>query len=221
MKFDISARYQTAVDFGQRAKEFQLPVEVWTVAAEIAESDSTLSVDDLENLTGLSPTGIREAINYLLSENLVLSHTVSWQEFSDARAKTPLSERRPAAKRESTPRSPSQIQQGVESSLGNNPSVSAIANSKTPEATPLVWADIATAGGYRLKTIMEKIGILRGGGVEGDFLVYQVFVRVPYQLLHKEGIRSLDLVNNNTMIQNEELYLAIVKATKEVTGVQI
>src|SRR6478736_2063473 len=75
--------------------------------------------------------------------------------------------------------------------------------------------------GRLLRPILAQIENLKGGGVEGQLLVYQVFLRVPYQLLHDEGIKALHLVDERTVIQNPVLYAAIVKAAKDVTGVEL
>lgn len=74
--------------------------------------------------------------------------------------------------------------------------------------------------GRLLRPILAQIENLKGG-VEGQLLVYQVFLRVPYQLLHDEGIKALHLVDERTVIQNPILHAAIVKAAKDVTGVEL
>ena len=75
--------------------------------------------------------------------------------------------------------------------------------------------------GRLLRPILAQIENLKGGGVEGQLLVYQVFLRVPYQLLHDEGIKALHLVDERTVIQNPLLHAAIVKAAKDVTGIEL
>ena len=75
--------------------------------------------------------------------------------------------------------------------------------------------------GRLLRPMLAQIENLKGGGVEGQLLVYQVFLRVPYQLLHEEGIKALHLVDERTVIQNPALHAAIVKAAKDVTGVEL
>ncbi|MEO7098936.1 MAG: hypothetical protein ABI162_06210 [Luteolibacter sp.] len=74
--------------------------------------------------------------------------------------------------------------------------------------------------GRLLRPMLAQIENLKGG-VEGQLLVYQVFLRVPYQLLHEEGIKALHLVDERTVIQNPALHAAIVKAAKDVTGVAL
>lgn len=75
--------------------------------------------------------------------------------------------------------------------------------------------------GRLLRPMLAQIENIKGGGVEGQLLVYQVFLRVPYQLLHDEGIKSLHFVDERTVIQNPVLHAAIVKAAKDVTGVDL
>lgn len=77
------------------------------------------------------------------------------------------------------------------------------------------------SGGRLLRPILEQIERIKGGGVEGQLLVYQVFLRVPYDLLCEEGIKSLHFVDDQTTIHNPKLLEAIVKAAKDVTGVEL
>lgn len=79
----------------------------------------------------------------------------------------------------------------------------------------------APPNGHMLRPLLEQIENIKGGGVEGQLLVYQVFLRVPYQLLHDEGIQALHFVDERTVIQNPALHAAIVKAAKEVAGVNL
>jgi len=77
------------------------------------------------------------------------------------------------------------------------------------------------ANGRLLRPLLEQIGNIKGGGVEGQLLVYQVFLRVPYQLLHDEGIKALHFVDERTVIHNPALHEAIVKAAKDVAGIDL
>ncbi len=85
---------------------------------------------------------------------------------------------------------------------------------------PAALPDGEQPNGRLLRPILAQIENLKGG-VEGQLLVYQVFLRVPYQLLHDEGIKALHLVDERTVIQNPILHAAIVKAAKDVTGVEL
>jgi hypothetical protein len=95
--------------------------------------------------------------------------------------------------------------------------------SKTPEASPTPEAtpDAELEKGCLLRPMLTQIENLKGGGVEGQLLVYQVFLRVPFQLLHDEGIKSLQLVDEKTVIRNPELHAAIVKAAKDVAKIDL
>ncbi len=74
--------------------------------------------------------------------------------------------------------------------------------------------------GRLLRPILAEIENIKGG-VEGQLLVYQVFLRVPYKLLYEEGIKALHLVDEKTVIRNPDLHAAIVKAARDVTGVEL
>jgi hypothetical protein len=71
---------------------------------------------------------------------------------------------------------------------------------------------------YKLRPILAQIEKLCGGGIEGDLLVYQVFLRIPLNLLRAEGISSLHIVDDQTSFDSPALLEAIMSATKEVTG---
>jgi hypothetical protein len=71
---------------------------------------------------------------------------------------------------------------------------------------------------YKLRPILAQIEKLCGGGIEGDLLVYQVFLRIPLNLLRAEGISSLHIVDDQTSFDSPALLEAITSATKEVTG---
>lgn len=71
---------------------------------------------------------------------------------------------------------------------------------------------------YKLQPIISQIEKLSSGGVEGSVLVYQVFLKVPTDLLRDEGIESLKLVDANTEFSSQKLCQAIVRATAQITG---
>ena len=71
---------------------------------------------------------------------------------------------------------------------------------------------------YKLQPIISQIEKLSSGGVEGSVLVYQVFLKVPTELLRNEGIESLKLVDANTEFSSQKLCQAIVRATTQITG---
>ncbi len=103
--------------------------------------------------------------------------------------------------------------------LWQKPDPAQVAAAKPVVASPT--PDDDQPQGLLLRPLLEQIENLKGGGVEGQLLVYQVFLRVPYQLLHDEGIKSLHFVDKLTVIQNPALHAAIVKAAKDVAGIDL
>lgn len=103
--------------------------------------------------------------------------------------------------------------------LWQKPDPAQVAASKP--VTPAALPNGEQPNGRLLRPLLAQIENLKGGGVEGQLLVYQVFLRVPYQLLHDEGIKALHFVDERTVIQNPALHAAIVKAAKDVTGVEL
>jgi hypothetical protein len=153
---------------------------------------------------------------------------------------TPMAAVRPALPQASAPRESSVpnrhmgAQEGVSLRLGTiSPQKTAVSTNawlwQKPDSAQVAASTHATSSplaneqytGRLLRPMLEQIENLKDGGVEGQLLVYQVFLRVPYQLLHDEGIKALHLVDERTVIQNPVLYAAIVKAAKEVTGVEL
>lgn len=315
MNTAIPDRYLPAADFEKLAQDFDFPVEVWTVAAELTTVTQATSPAELEKLTGLGSAQVKEALERLLAKKLVRQDVVSWKEFTAARAqargtdkstpaakpantpaatKTQSAKTQPAAAAVEPPASPevqppapaaapaqaaaptqpappeaakpepseppvtkSPASEPVALRLGQivpkapsdvqtarislkpapNSPAAAIASEPAaapePESTPKAEstpkpapspegiAIVTTKPGCLLRPILSKIENIKGGGVEGQLLVYQVFLRVPFQMLHDEGIKSLQLVDDKTRISNPELHAAIVKAAKEVTGIDL
>lgn len=71
---------------------------------------------------------------------------------------------------------------------------------------------------YKLAPIISQIEKLSKGGIDSTVLAYQVFLKVPPDLLQDEGIESLHLVDANTEFTNQKLCQAIIRATTELTG---
>lgn len=256
MSIAILDRYQLTADFEKRANDFDFPVGVWNVAAELAAVGEATSPSELEKLTGQSSDQVREALDRLLAKQLVRQNLISWKEFTAAReedrnaAKPPAEKTPPAKQAAPTPASP-QANAPVEFTLPNGHlaaqegvalRLGTISPQKTAATTTNAWlwqkpdpAQVAASmpvipaalpngehpNGRLLRPMLAQIENLKDGGVEGQLLVYQVFLRVPYQLLHDEGIKALHLVDERTVIQNPVLHAAIVKAAKEVTGVEL
>ncbi len=276
MSIAILDRYQLAADFEKRANDFDFPVGVWNVAAELAEVGEATSPSELEKLTGQSSDQIREALDRLVAKELVRQNLISWKEFTAAREEgrnaakppaeitppapvfkaAPVAATSPAKQAAPTPAptaKPDQpqanapagstapnghlaAQEGVALRLGTiSPQKPAAATTNAwlwqkPEraqvaaSKPVIPAKLPNGehpDGRLLRPLLAQIENLKGGGVEGQLLVYQVFLRVPYQLLQDEGIKALHLVDERTVIQNPVLHAAIVKAANEVTGVEL
>lgn len=73
----------------------------------------------------------------------------------------------------------------------------------------------------KLRPVINAIETKGGGGISGQLLVYRVFLRVPFGSLYDEGITSLKLVDENSMVRNPDLKAAILDAAREVAGVEL
>lgn len=244
MNITILDRYLLADDFDELASSLNFPPEVWNVAAVLGDVTSPTSPFELEQLTGQNADQIEEALKRLLAEKLVRQCVITWKEFSESRetyrssiAEASALRRKQTAPMYGGPARPSP--DGVAVRLGNMPQQGAASGTnawmrQSPDtvrvgASPQ-GATVAFSMGGRpsgqpsgrlLRPLMAQIEDIKGGGVEGQLLVYQVFLRVPFQLLQDEGIMSLHFVDDQTVIHNPALYTAIVKAAKDVTGIDL
>lgn len=250
MYIAISNRYLIADNFQKRAIDFNFPAEVWSVASALADLSKATTSSELENLTGLGSDQIRGALDRLLAEKLVREDLMSWKEFIAAKKSDSGAVRvTPAAPKPSA--NPAQPQPTAETAVRNGHlaaqggvalRLGSIAPQKGVVTSGMAWiaqradaAQVASfkspgnggnqsgdkSGGRLLRPMLEKIEKLKGGGVEGQLLVYQVFLRVPYELLSAEGIKSLHFVDDQTMIHNPALLQAIIKAAKDVIGIDL
>lgn len=250
MNTAIPDRYLLAADFEQRAVSVKFPPGVWNVAAALANVIEATSPFELEGMTGQSSDQILEALERLLAKKLVQQNLMSWKEYNDTKTASggshsilpPVNVVTAAAITPSKPVAPAyaptvkSTQEGVALRLGSithqqsapiatsawvsqKPDPAQVAASKPVAPAALTNGD--QANGRLMRPILAQIENLKGGGVEGQLLVYQVFLRVPYQLLHDEGIKALHFVDERTVIKNPALLTAIAKAAKEVTGVEL
>lgn len=238
MKPAIPDRYQLAADFEKRAPGFSFPAEVWNVAAELAEAGKPTSTSELEKLTGQNFEQIREALARLLAEKLVRQILLTWKEYTAAREEARIAARNvPVADKPVDPKpmpaanpnqSGARLGSIVPKPNGASSTTAWVSQKPDPAMVAASQPVIPTSlpngeqpNGRLLRPMLEQIENIKGGGVEGQLLVYQVFLRVPYQLLHDEGIKALHFVDERTVIQNPALHAAIVKAAKEVAGIEL
>jgi hypothetical protein len=279
--------YQLAADFEQRVADCDFPAGVWNVAAELAEVGQATTAFELARRTGQSPDYVRDALEQLISKQLVGQNRMSWKEFTALREEA-RSAAKPAtigmgAGARVVPVSATygatmpQPQAGV--SAGQPPAqakvgfrLGSISPQQPAAGTSSAWAaqtpspapaeapkpTVAAAPPIDKQPIIEqskgkqskgkqakseqpkseeskgeesKSRLLRpmlkqienhkGGGAEGQSLVHQVLLRVPYELLEEEGIKSLHLVDDHTVIQNPVLQAAIIKAAMDVAGIDL
>jgi hypothetical protein len=79
----------------------------------------------------------------------------------------------------------------------------------------------STNSPMKLRPVINAIETKGGGGISGQLLVYRVFLRVPFGSLYDEGITSLKLVDENSMVRNPDLKAAILDAAREIAGVEL
>jgi hypothetical protein len=275
--------YELAADFEQRVADCDFPAGVWNVAAELAEVGQATNAFELARRTGQSPDYVRDALEQLISKQLVRQNRMSWKEFTVVREQArsaaipttigmgagpkvvPVS----ASYGSTMPQSqagvpagypPAQAKVGFRlGSISPQPSAAGSSNawvSQTPNPAPVAapqptvsaappiekqqpiveqskgkqakgkqskgkQADDEQSNRRLLRPMLKQIENHKGGGAEGQSLVQQVFLRVPYELLQEEGIKSLHLVDDQTVIHNPALHAAIIKAAMEVAGIEL
>ncbi len=79
-------------------------------------------------------------------------------------------------------------------------------------------APAAATPEFRLKPLLDFIISQAGGGTVGQLAAYRVFLKVPNELLVQSGIRSLNLVSADFVIQNHALATSLLAAVEEVLG---
>lgn len=91
--------------------------------------------------------------------------------------------------------------------------------------TPSVPVAVETAAprekAWPLRPIIDAILRHGGGGVSGQLLAYRVFLRVPADLLDRAGLHSLNLVADDFLIRDPELYEALCRSLREVAGLDV
>jgi len=73
----------------------------------------------------------------------------------------------------------------------------------------------------RLGALIEFVVGHSPSRTEGQLAVYRVFLRVPPDLLKRNGIKSLSLVDNQTEVEDAELIEALEFAVKEAVGLDL
>jgi len=73
----------------------------------------------------------------------------------------------------------------------------------------------------KLRPLIEAITRKGGGGLNGQLLVYRVFLRVPPALMFNAGIKSLSLVDDSLELQDEETYSVIRAAAQSVASIDL
>lgn len=242
----IHDRYLLASDFDQRAVNIKFPPGVWSIAAALADVSEATSSMELERISGQSPDQVLNALDRLLDKKLVHQNLMSWEEFTTTKIISVVKPNIPVAVeilppvsvKPNKPSDPNSVPSptSVSLRLGSILRQQAVTVGATawvsqkPDpvqvsaSKPAVAVTTVNGGqpnGRLLRPILAQIENLKGAGVEGQLLIYQVFLRVPYQLLHDEGIKALHFVDEQTVIKNPALLAAIVKAAKEVTGVDL
>ncbi len=87
-------RYVRREDFEARIDQVELPVEVWTVFAELSEPRD---ITELNTRTSLACGIVQQAVDQLVTQQLARKLTISWRDFAAIKAATTAPFPTPAA----------------------------------------------------------------------------------------------------------------------------
>lgn len=73
----------------------------------------------------------------------------------------------------------------------------------------------------RLRTLIDAITRKGGGGLQGQLLVYRVFLRVPPAVMFSAGIKSLSLVDDSLELSDATAYEMIRNAARAVASIDL
>ena len=73
----------------------------------------------------------------------------------------------------------------------------------------------------RLRTLIDAITRKGGGGLQGQLLVYRVFLRVPPAVMFSAGIKSLSLVDDSLELSDATPYEMIRNAARTVASIDL
>jgi len=73
----------------------------------------------------------------------------------------------------------------------------------------------------KLRSLIDAITRKGGGGLNGQLLVYRVFLRVPPALMFAAGIKSLNLIDDALELSDERAYDAIRSAARSVASLDL
>ena len=82
-------------------------------------------------------------------------------------------------------------------------------------------AAVSTFAPRKLRRLIDAITVKGGGGLQGQLLVYRVFLRVPPALMFAAGIKSLNLIDDSIELQDERTYDAIRSAARSVASLEL
>ncbi len=88
-------------------------------------------------------------------------------------------------------------------------------------ASARVVATAVQEKAWPLRPIIDAILRHGGGGVSGQLLAYRVFLRVPADLLDRAGLHSLNLVADDFLLRDPELYAALSQSIRDVAGLDM
>lgn len=98
--------------------------------------------------------------------------------------------------------------------------VLAAATGAAIDTAPIQAAEGAFAP-RRLRTLIDAITRKGGGGLNGQLLVYRVFLRVPPALMFAAGIKSLNLIDDSLELSDARAYDAIRAAARTVASLDL
>lgn len=197
---------ERASKFDQLASTLQLRRYEW---AFLLALDGRTSAREIGKSLGLDDTTVLTMADFFLEQQLIVARSYSLTEY------TQLFD----IKNGATPATTSTAVNGNGSSAptrtGANPISFSLKRKSAAVAAPIQ----KTGPSLKLKPIMDFVIRQSGGGTTGQIAAYRVLLKVPRPLLQAMKIESINFIDDNFELPNQEAYHAIVDGIKSVLNV--
>ncbi len=195
---------ERASQFDELAATLQLRRYEW---AFLLALDGRTSAREIGKSLGLDDTTVLTMADFFLEQQLIVARSYTLSEYT--RLFNVKNEMAPASAAVTSNGSLAPARTGASSisfSLKRKPTTAS-----TPAPT--------TGPSLKLKPIMDFVIRHSGGGTTGQIAAYRVLLKIPRPLLQAMKIESINFIDDNFELPNQEAYHAIVEGIKSVLNV--
>lgn len=204
MPIDPEVRYTRTKDFESKVAGLEFPPDVWTTLSLLERPSSAREIA----AALLAPVSVAtDALERLLEAGLIQTKAIGWNEFAQ-RAKSPV----PAAVR---------AESDATVAIRLTPAVPAVPATVTLRISAPAKPAPAAPTGWKLRPALEAISTAGGGGVQGQLLVYKVFLQLPPELLKAAGIESVNAIPPDFVLTDARLRDNLIEAARTHASVDV